>query len=129
MLWALIGIGLVSIDFAALAPSTAPAQNVLEIGLLIPTLSFASSLVWLFRDGSRRAGIGVDLSSVEILRKHFDETSRSLVSAIVTPIMLIFGILLLFATAIEPIQITAAVLIGLSILVFVLEISLKKHPE
>ena len=119
MLLALIGIGFISIDFRALDPATVPAQNVLAIGLLIPALSFVSSLAWLFWDGRHRLQASSELSLGEIRRILFEETSQSLISAIVTPVTLMLGILLIFSTSFA-FQIVAGILIALSLLVVIL---------
>jgi hypothetical protein len=51
MLLSLVGVGWTTIDYPVGASATVSAQNLLAIGLLIPTISFASSLAWLFWDG------------------------------------------------------------------------------
>ncbi len=38
-----------------LVPALAPAQNPLLVGLLIPTVTFTSCLVWIVRDNNRKA--------------------------------------------------------------------------
>src|SRR2546430_9875333 len=59
MLWVLMGLSFrqAALDEGCcrqLIPAVAPEGLLLLIGLLIPTLSFASSLAWLFWDGRRR---------------------------------------------------------------------------
>ncbi len=43
----------------SLIPAVAPAQNLLQVGLLIPTVIFTSSLLWIVRDNNRKAGPAV----------------------------------------------------------------------
>jgi hypothetical protein len=51
MLLSSVGVGWATIDYPVGAAATVSAQNLLAIGLVIPTISFASSLAWLFWDG------------------------------------------------------------------------------
>jgi hypothetical protein len=51
MLLSAAGISFTTIDYPGGEPATVPAQNLLLIGLAIPTLGFVSSLAWLFREG------------------------------------------------------------------------------
>ena len=45
----------------SLIPAVAPAQNLLQVGLLIPTVIFTSSLLWIVRDNNRKAGPAVPM--------------------------------------------------------------------
>jgi len=125
MLIVSVGVGFISIDFRALDPATGPARNVLAIGLLIPVLSFVSSLAWLLWDGRHRLQASGELSEREIRRRLFEETSQSLTSAIVTPLMLMFGGLLIVSTS-GALQIVAAGVLALSILVAILQVSCQR---
>lgn len=46
-----VAVSFTTIDYPGGGPATVPAQNLLLIGLVVPTLSFVSSLAWLFWDG------------------------------------------------------------------------------
>jgi len=39
----------------SLIPAVAPAQNLLQVGLLVPTVNFTSSLLWIVWDNNRKA--------------------------------------------------------------------------
>jgi hypothetical protein len=57
--WMLLSAAYVSfttIDYPGGEPATIPAQNLLFIGLAVPTLGFVSSLAWLFWDGRHNPG-------------------------------------------------------------------------
>src|SRR6266581_2696700 len=111
-----------------LIPAVAPLDYLLPIGLLIPTLSFASSLAWLFWDGRHRLEASIELSAHEIRRRQFEETTESAVASVVASIMLLFGLVIIFAAPsglllIVPAGVFVIAMIALSILVFVLEVS------
>ena len=106
-----------------LIPIVAPAQNLVAIGLLIPTLSFASSLAWLFWDGRHRLEASTELSAPEIRRIRFAETIESIVSSVVAPIMLVFGVTLILVTSSAILWVVGIGIIAFSIIVFVLQLS------
>jgi hypothetical protein len=106
-----------------LIPIIAPAQNLLAIGLLIPTLSFASSLAWLFWDDRHRPEASSELSVLEIRRTQFAETIESIVSSVVAPVMLVFGVALILVASSATLQIVGIGVIVFSIIVFVLQVS------
>ena len=106
-----------------LIPIVAPAQNLVAIGLLIPTLSFASSLAWLFWDGRHRFEASAELSAPEIRRMRFAETIESIVSSVVAPIMLVFGVTLILVTSSAILWVVGISIIAFSIIVFVLQVS------
>ena len=111
-----------------LIPAVAPLDYLLPIGLLIPTLSFASSLAWLFWDDRHRLEASIELSAHEIRRRQFEETTESAVASVVASIMLLFGLVIIFAAPsglllIVPAGVFVIAMIALSILVFVLEVS------
>ena len=117
-----------------LIPTVAPLDYLLPIGLMIPTLSFASSLAWLFWDSRRRLEGSIELSAHEIRRRQFEETTESAVASAVASIMLLFGLVIIFAAPsgvllIVPAGVFVLAMIALSILVFVLEVSgQRKRP-
>jgi len=117
-----------------LIPTVAPLDYLLPIGLLIPTLSFASSLAWFFWDGRHRLQASIELSAHEIRRRQFEETTESAVASVVASIMLLFGLVIIFAAPsglllIVPASVFVLAMIALSILVFVLEVSgQRKRP-
>jgi len=117
-----------------LIPTVAPLDYLRPIGLMIPTLSFASSLAWLFWDGRRRLEGSIELSAHEIRRRQFEETTESAVASAVASIMLLFGLVIIFAAPsvvllIVPAGVFVLAMIALSILVFVLEVSgQRKRP-
>jgi hypothetical protein len=129
--WMLVGLLFSGISQAWLSedccrqllPAVAPLRGLLTIGLLIPTLSFGSALTWLFWDGRRRPGAGIEILPVEIRRRLFSETSEFMVASVVASIMLVFGLTIIFAASSTLILIAAASMIGLSIMVFVLEVA------
>jgi hypothetical protein len=51
MLFSLSSVAFTTIDYPSGVSATVAAQNILAIGLLVPTLSFFSNLIWLFWDG------------------------------------------------------------------------------
>jgi len=106
-----------------LIPIVAPAQNLVAIGLLIPTLSFASSLAWLFRDGRHRLEASTELSAPEIRRMRFAGTIESIVSSVVAPIMLVFGVTLILVASSAILWVVGISIIAFSIIVFVLQVS------
>lgn len=62
--WMLLSIGYVQFQTMVqldedccrdLIPAVAPAQNLLWVGLLIPTVTFTSYLVWIVRDNNHKA--------------------------------------------------------------------------
>ncbi len=120
-LLASIGVRFITIDYGALTPATVSAQNLLMVALLVPTMSFVSSLVWLFWDGRRRAQPAMEPQ--EIRRAYFGETTESIVSAIVASIMLVLGLALLYAAPFSlPLLVVAAGMIGIRIMVLLLEV-------
>jgi len=106
-----------------LIPAVAPLRGLLLVGLLTPTLSFASSFVWLFSDSRDRLGPGIGTSAFEIRRRQFVETSEPVVASVVASVMLVFGLLIIFAAASTLILLAAAGVIALSATVFVLEVA------
>ncbi len=139
--WMMIGLmflgmsqSLMSDCCRQLIPTVAPLDYLLPIGLMIPTLSFASSLAWLFWDSRRRLEGSIELSAHEIRRRQFEETTESAVASAVASIMLLFGLVIIFATPsgvllIVPAGVFVLAMIALSILVFVVEVSgQRKRP-
>ena len=123
MLLTYVSVGFITIDFRAMTPIVVPAENLLTIGLLVPTLSFASSLTWLFWDGRHRLDASVGISPSEIRRRQFAETSESIVASIVTPLMAVFGVAIIFVSPSPIFLIVGTGIISICILVFVLEFS------
>src|SRR6266516_4676169 len=115
--------GFIAIDFRAMTPIVVPAETLLTIGLLVPALSFASSLTWLFWDGRNRLDDSVGISPSEIRRRQFAETSESIVASIVTPLMAVFGVAIIFVSPSPIFLIVGTGIISICILVFVLEFS------
>src|SRR6059058_3705715 len=106
-----------------LIPTVAPLDYLLPIGLMIPTLSFASSLAWLFWDGRHRLEASAELSAPEIRRMRFAQTIESIVSSVVAPIMLVFGVTLILVTSSAILWVVGIGIIAFSIIVFVLQLS------
>jgi hypothetical protein len=106
-----------------LIPIVAPAQNLVAIGLLIPTLSFASSLAWLFWDGRHRLEASTELSAPQIRRMRFAETIESIASSVVAPIMLVFGVTLILVASSAILWVVGIGVIAFSFIVFVLQVS------
>lgn len=52
-LFSLASVAFASFDYRGGDGATVPAQNLLTIGLAVPTLGFFSAVIWLFRDGRR----------------------------------------------------------------------------
>jgi len=133
--WMFLGLTFLGFSQASLSedccrqliPAVAPLPGLVLIGLLTPTLSFASSLVWLFSDARGRPGAGTEVSAVEIRRIMFSENSETVVATVVASIMLVFGSLIIFAAASTLILIVAAGVIALSVTVFVLEVARQKN--
>jgi len=123
MLLTYVSVGFITIDFRAMTPIVVPAENLLTIGLLVPTLSFASSLTWLLWDGRHRLDASVGISPSEIRRRQFAETSESIVASIVTPLMAVFGVAIIFVSPSPIFLIVGTGIISICILVFVLEFS------
>jgi len=116
-------LGLTFLGFGQLIPAVAPLRGLLLVSLLTPTLSFASSLAWLFSDSRGGLGPGIETSAFEIRRRQFVETSEPVVASVVASVMLMFGLLIITAATSTLILIAAAIMIGLSIMVFVLEVT------
>jgi len=128
MLLAAIGLAFTRAGFDGdccrqLIPIVAPAQNLVAIGLLIPSLSFASSLAWLLWDGRHRLEASTELSAPEIRRMRFAETIESIVSSVVAPIMLVFGVTLILVASSAILWVVGIGVIAFSIIVFVLQVS------
>jgi len=129
--WMFLGLTFLGFSQASLSedccrqliPAVAPLRGLLLVGLLTPTLSFASSFVWLFSDSRDRLGPGIGTSAFEIRRRQFVETSEPVVASVVASVMLVFGLLIIFAAASTLILIAAAGVIALSATVFVLEVA------
>ncbi len=70
MILSLADVSFTTIDYPGGGSATVPAQNLLVIGLAVPTLSFVSSLAWLFWDGRHNPrpasipGIGIPEAQV-----------------------------------------------------------------
>jgi hypothetical protein len=130
MLLVSVGTSFVTIDYSALTPTVAPAQNLLTIGLLVPTLSFASSLAWLFWDGRHGPEYSTGISQSEIRRRQFEDTSESIVASIVASVMTVLGVGIILETSSALFLIVGAGMIALSVVVFVLEVSRQiKRPR
>ncbi len=82
---------------------------------------------WMFLGltflGRDRLGPGIGTSAFEIRRRQFVETSEPVVASVVASVMLVFGLLIIFAAASTLILIAAAGVIALSATVFVLEVA------
>ena len=91
-------------------------------------------MAWLFWDGRRRLEGSIELSAREIRRRQFEETTESAVASAVASIMLLFGLVIIFAAPsgvllVVPAGVFVLAMIALSILVFVLEVSgQRKRP-
>ncbi len=82
----------------------------------------------MFWDGRHRLEASIELSAHEIRRRQFEETTESAVASVVASIMLLFGLVIIFAAPsglllIVPAGVFVIAMIALSILVFVLEVS------
>ena len=71
MILSLVNVSFTTVDYPGGRSATVPAQNLLVIGLAVPTLSFVSSLAWLFWDGRHNPrpasipSIGIPKAQVE----------------------------------------------------------------